>query len=820
MFNIQKLEEKLFKLFVVGVGAALLIPIVYIKNILRPYIIGKMIPFQTIALIIAIIWIILLSIDWKKYKPKINFLIGATTIFVLIIFLSSVFGLDFYRSFWGNGERMEGFLALFHFFILLIATHSVLKNKPEIFKKLIFFSLAVSFFAAIYPALQKLGIAFTPPNENFDRPPGSFGNPAFLSGYLLVHLFLGGWYLLQNWAKGKKITPTNILTAIFLLGNFIGLIWTQTRGSWVGLILAIFTFMVISLFVFPKKAKIISGIILIIIIGSGSLFLIFQKQIAQNEFVKNTPVLSRLARISLDDGNTRKRLVTWQWGLDWFQQRPVLGVGQDMFFSVFDSNYTPDNYKVMADRFDRSHNKFIDVLVMNGVLGLFSYLILFFAIFWVISKKIRSLDNNLEKASWMMIISLFISYIAHIFFVFETPGNSVIFFFLIAWISILGIKGGVKEGDNQKKSVKIYNNQNTIIIFSAISIILGSLIFYSVNYKPYKAAWLTFRAASENPLEIDKIFSYHQQALGQNTFLNSEVRKMKGDHFLNFIIYIQRNNVDLKGQSLRNYSIAIADEMEKAIEEEEMIDFFVYPATTFAQLSWLDGISEEDKQYYLSQMDYWFGRLKEKWPLRTDFYSTLAESLFFTEEFEESERLIDEVLEITPKFGRPIWLKGLLMIGRGEVDSGIDKLFESIINGYAISDTRGATTFPVLMKSIRPEDVVAFLSLIDNAYDKYKGRAGDDYTLSRMAEFGAETHMSLNSSNIARAVEYLETYLNYDKNRAEYWAKIASGYAKLRNKEMAILSARRAMELDPENFGEGGESFIEIVENERWDLLP
>ncbi len=204
MFHIQKLEKYLFNLFVFFTGLSLVIPLVYIKNVLRPFIVGKMIPFQVIVLILLIIWIILLSINWKKYLPKLNFLTISLFVFVLIVFLSSVFGENFYRSFWGNAERMDGFLALLHFFVFFLSVHSVLKNNPIVFKKLIFFSLGVSCLSVIYPFLQKLGLAFVPPGEKLDRPAGSFGNPTFLSGYLLIHLFLGFWYLLIDWVKKKS----------------------------------------------------------------------------------------------------------------------------------------------------------------------------------------------------------------------------------------------------------------------------------------------------------------------------------------------------------------------------------------------------------------------------------------------------------------------------------------------------------------------------------------------------------------------------------------------------------------------------------------
>ena len=115
MINVLKLEGKLRKLaFWLGV-LCLASVILILPNILRPFILAKMLPFQTFSLFLTAVWIILMILDFKKYRPRFNWLTIAVTIFYVIILLSSIFSLVPYRSFWGNAERMEGFISLFHF---------------------------------------------------------------------------------------------------------------------------------------------------------------------------------------------------------------------------------------------------------------------------------------------------------------------------------------------------------------------------------------------------------------------------------------------------------------------------------------------------------------------------------------------------------------------------------------------------------------------------------------------------------------------------------------------------------------------------------
>ncbi len=816
MLNIQKLEKYLFNLFTIFTGLSLFIPLVYIKDVLRPFIVGKMIPFQIIVLILLIIWIILLSINWKKYIPKLNFLTISLFVFVLIVFLSSVFGENFYRSFWGNAERMDGFLALLHFFVFFLSIHSVLKNNPIIFKKLIFLSLGVSCLAVIYPFLQKFGLAFVPPGEKFDRPAGSFGNPTFLSGYLLIHLFLGFWYLLIDWAKRKKFLISDILVVLFLIVDFIGLIWTQTRGSWLGLFLGIIVFLILSVFVLPKKLKISFISILLLIFILGGLFLGFKNQIKESSLLKNVPVIHRLASISFDDSSTKSRLLSWKWSLDWWKQKPILGVGQDMFYHVFDKNYNPDNYKLMNERFDRSHNKFIDVLVMNGILGLLSYLMFLSSIFWIIAKRIKISENYFEKLSWITIISLFVSYIVHIFFVFETPGNSVLFFFLIAGLASLPLS---KDWE-RKYIIENKNRIIKIVIFSIISIIIASSLFYYINYKPYKVSRLAFESAIENPLEIQKIDEYYNQALKENTFINSELIKMKANHFLSILIYSYRNKITIDPNTLKNYSDNSMKMIEKGIERENLIDFYVFPAMIYTQMTWRNDIDEKDKQYYLSQSREWFSKIANLWPQRTDYLVVLAENEFFRENYSKAEELNNEILNKTPNYGRAIWLQGAILISKQELEKGAEKITEAILNGYRISDPRNTDTFSKILEIIKEEDKEKFLNLMNNQFNNSLNSKENQKWLS---ELNIELFVILKGKNISNLIKYLETYLSYiDKNfekNADYWAKLAAGYGMLHNKEKAIFSAKKAAEINPEIYETSSKSFIQLLENEEWERL-
>jgi len=832
MLTNQQLEINLRKIFVLIVGASLFTPLLIIKNVLRPYILSKTFPFQILVLLLLGIWAVLLVLDFKKYRPSRNLLVISLSIFLFVVFLSMIFSTNFYRSFWGNAERTEGFINLLHFYLFALAIFSVLKDKPEILKKLILWTLTVSLLAAFYPLLQKAKILFSPAGEGFGRPGGSFGNPTFLSGYLLVHLFLGLWYLFDNLSQKKKIfSAINIFLLFILIVDFAVFVWVQTRGSFIGLFLGIFIALIASLFVFPKKYKIIVGVALLAIALSAGLFWAFRSEIKNSIFAKKIPIINRLANVSFNDSSARARWVTWQWSLEWFKKRPILGVGQDMFYMVFDDNYSANNQSLMSERFDRSHNKYIDVLVMNGAIGFLAYLFLLGTIFYIIAKKIKEATNFEAKVAWLVIVALFVAYMGHNFFVFDTPANSLIFYFLLSWLLVFSFRPTASPNPSIKKEVGF--NPSKLFVVSLFLILVLGTVFYFVDYKPYQAARLVFEAAAATPTDIPKVFDYYKQTIAKETFINTETRKMWADYFMKVLLYSRFQKPLLDNASSKSYSEELIAELEKGYQHEPMIDFYVYSANIYAQLTWVSGFGESDKAYFGEREKWWFSEIARKWPQRTDFYIIYAEDQVFRENYDYAEKLADEILTRTPNYGRAQWLRAMIMLVKNEnVESAFQYISAAIDSGHHWDIKRRTDILFAVASKLKKESYPLLIKLLDYQYESEKSgvdlsQVETNIDMSLRVEktkslLDLLIHFSLVSSSpdYHRLIYYLEESLNYRSDNAEYWVKLAAVYAKLHNKEKAIFAANKAAEINPQAYATDARTFIQIVENEQWDRLP
>jgi hypothetical protein len=99
-----------------------------------PFISGKNFIFRLLIEIAFASWVILalhdakyrLSLNWKK-SP----LLIAYAVFIGVLFVADILGVDPYKSFWSNFERMEGFVGHLHFFAYFVVLSGMIQTLGE-----------------------------------------------------------------------------------------------------------------------------------------------------------------------------------------------------------------------------------------------------------------------------------------------------------------------------------------------------------------------------------------------------------------------------------------------------------------------------------------------------------------------------------------------------------------------------------------------------------------------------------------------------------------------------------------------------------------
>jgi tetratricopeptide (TPR) repeat protein len=211
-----------------------------------------------------------------------------------------------------------------------------------------------------------------------------------------------------------------------LLLQLVTLYFTATRGAMLGLVGGVLL-AVILIAVFERqngrlRKYAVSGLVTLLVIIGGFVL------IKDTQFVGNIGPLSRLATISLAEGETRFRV--WNMAWEGVKERPILGWGQENFNFVFNKYYRPEMYN-QEPWFDRVHNIFFDWLIAGGVLGLLSYFLLYATTLYYLWAK-RAGDFSVSERS--IFTGLLAGYFFHNLFVFDNIVSYILFFSLLAYL--------------------------------------------------------------------------------------------------------------------------------------------------------------------------------------------------------------------------------------------------------------------------------------------------------------------------------------------------------------------------------------------------
>jgi O-antigen ligase len=460
----------------------LLTPFIVFDSAYFPYILGKVVVFRTLVALMLLFYGWLIFKD-SRFFPTKNGIVISFALLLLFYLISAILGESFRDSVFSNFERMIGWVTYLFFFIFLLITSSVMKVKKH-WNTFFFLQIATSLilFVIGVKELIEMGI-----NTRIDA---TLGNPIYLSVMFLFSIFFALYLLFENYSKGIKIA-----LAVSIVINGLGVFFTGTRGTMVGIFIAFLLLAILFTVKYwkNKHIKILGTLFLVVIVLAPTLIFSFQN----SDFVRNNHTLTRITQINIEEGTGYARFVNW--GIAWqgIKERPVFGWGQENYGYVYDKYYDPRMY-AQEPFFDSSHNIVLDVWVHGGILALLAYLsIFFFAVRYIFRKE------ELNTGQKHIITGLLLAYFIQNLFVFDTVNSLILFVTVLAFISPW------KESSVEKRSLV----QSLMIIFIALA---GFLIAFSVVL-PWRAntslrnALAIFETGSDG-----KVIFYHQNGVRDN----------------------------------------------------------------------------------------------------------------------------------------------------------------------------------------------------------------------------------------------------------------------------------------------------------------
>jgi O-antigen ligase len=463
-----------------------------------PFISGKNLAFRLLVEIAFFSWVVLALKD-ASYRLNIRKspLLIAYAVFMTVLLLADVFGVDPFRSFWSNFERMEGFIGHIHLFAYFVVLSAMLRNVGDysrMFKAFVISNAAVLvfgygqllgangyIFSKLLPGIAAKFSAAFPIHMSENRLDATLGNSAYFAIYCLMFAFI----LALLWSEVKEPKKAWWYPTLIIL-NLIALFYTGTRGTQIGLLVGGFiTLALVAWFEKGKVRKTIGGVILVTALLVASVF-----AFKDSAFVQSSPTLARFASISPTDLTGGSRLSIWKISYEAWKEKPILGYGQENFSYIYASKFIPEKMWNLESWYDRSHDVFFDWLVAAGALGLLSYLSLYVVALWLMWRKGSAMPAR-ERA---ILTGALAGYFVHNIFVFDNLISYILFFFLLSYIAWkTGARGDVQNG-------KHISEDQMNMLYLPIVAIVALVSLYTVIYKPYMVNRLLVRGLDVNRL--------------------------------------------------------------------------------------------------------------------------------------------------------------------------------------------------------------------------------------------------------------------------------------------------------------------------------
>ncbi len=526
-----------------GVLLALFTPLIINTKFYFPFVGPKSLYFMAICQIIFFAWLILI-LNNRKYRPKLNSILIAFILFLIVLILSSVLGVDFSRSFWSKYERMTGLLMWFHlfgFFLVISSTFKKLSDWKKIFIISTFVAIIISFIAL----LEIAGV------ESFkfsDRGGTTLGNTSFLGTYLLFNAFLAVWLFFQKRHWGWKIYSLGGAILMFLVIYLAGA-RAATLSALGGLALIFLLWLSFRpqnkrIRFLGKATLIISS--LVVLIGLTLLFI--PETFINQKFIEIT---------------TQSRFVNWEMAQKGFLEKPLLGWGPENYTLTFTKFFNPCLFIGECGGeiwFDRSHNIIFDTLVMTGIFGLLTYLGLFAGFFYVLGRKYFK-EKSLDFWTFSIFPAVLISYFIQNLTVFDMVTSLMMFVLVLGFGGFLANIGREIKKKKERKFVRKHQWP------AALLVLIFLFTFFQFVIQPLRTDYLVIKALRAG--DSSQRVNLYQKTLETSPLGKYQIREFFAQQSQNII----QNNIEkMPEEDIKNELDFLIKKLEKT-KKESPLDF-------------------------------------------------------------------------------------------------------------------------------------------------------------------------------------------------------------------------------------------------------
>ncbi|MFN8496529.1 MAG: tetratricopeptide repeat protein [Anaerolineae bacterium] len=365
----------------------------------------KLTLLRSIALVMASAWLVKVldsgfqrpaGESWGGWLRRLTTqtpLVLPTLLFILVYIISTAFSVMPRVSIFGSYQRLQGTYSTFSYIVIFFLMLEGLRQREQI-ERFITVAILTSIPVTLYGVLQNLGYDPLPWLGNVQiRIASTMGNSIFVAAYLIMVVPLTIARIVS--AVSATMREDNPPTAKFVLIPFyvlilfsqiVAIIFTQSRGPWLGLLGGLFFLVLIYTLSLRRRVFALAwvGAALAVL----ALLVVFNLPSTPLAGLRDAPYIGRLGRVFSQDPTGQVRVLIWEGATKLVTSDParlVIGYGPETMHIVYNPFYPPELAQIESRNAspDRSHNETWDALVTTGLLGFLAYLALFTSVFYL-----------------------------------------------------------------------------------------------------------------------------------------------------------------------------------------------------------------------------------------------------------------------------------------------------------------------------------------------------------------------------------------------------------------------------------------------------
>lgn len=612
----------------------LLLPLAVDGSVIYPYSFGKVLIFQILAQVSVAAYLLLRLID-RSYRIHWKHpLVIAHGVFIAVLIVTSLAGVDGARSFWSTAQWMTGVVTYIHLFLWFVVLSAVMKTWND-WRRLIMISILVCFGAIVYGLGQSVRIEGIQLDDTSTRIYSTLGNPIYFALYVLLNLLLAIFLIIR-----EKLFFIRIPLCFFAVISIIALFLSGTRSAVLTLgVVGFFSVPVLLLTAIKGKLRVVGFVVLGVIIATigGIIFWLQTSEGAQ------------WSRGHLDEGTQRivtqmfqdpARLELSSIAMKGFYDRPIFGWGPNNYSYVFSTNVKPTDYGTLLPSkwYDQAHNQVANTLATMGFVGLLSYLSLWIVAWVLLIKRMRSEHDTRIRFALIVLSLFFFSYFFQTLTAFDTIGPLIMLYFGCALAYAL-----TRQETERDDRVRTHFAIPLPVVMFFVALILAISVS-SLGIVPYKKGQQAKKAIDLIAYDHDRGMLLFRGALSGLSFTHDDVRV----NLARAALLSGQQKISRESKKEEMW-FALA-ENEKSIVKHPLSLEYGLPLLELYRL-----YAEQYSDVVLPRAEELVDRLSQAYPLRRD---VLYEKVFIAKQkkdFVTAGKAAQKIIELDPSRSESYW---------------------------------------------------------------------------------------------------------------------------------------------------------------------